>query len=218
MTGGPSCVEVCRQGLGEEGAVRLVSLEVPLGGGGGAPGRAAGAAAGLSGLPADVLGYLEVPRADEMEQVLDVLAGHGLRAKLRTGGPHRLRFSSEAEVAAFIHACASRELAFKCTAGLHGGVRHDLAGGAGGEALKQQGFLNILLATSASLEGASVPEMAAVLARQDEATVAKEVDALLPSQVTRARGAFLSFGTCSVAEPIADLVRLGLLGPQFATP
>ncbi len=215
VSGGPFSVEAVFSDLAEEPDIGLVALEVPLGPGDGAPGRAAAAAACLAELPPGVAGYVEVPRGDELEAVLDVLAEHRVRAKLRTGGPSPLSFPADGEVAAFIHGCTARDLAFKCTAGLHAGVRHAVPVGEAGGVMEQQGFLNIILATSASLAGAGRAEITAVLAEQDEALVAKAVAGLGPQQVEGARGFFRSFGTCSVSEPVADLVRLGLLGSGF---
>jgi hypothetical protein len=217
VSGGPGAIEAVGREVAGRDTVRLVALEVPLGPGAGAPGRAAQAAERLEELSPAVAGYVEVPPGDERRAVLEVLAAHGVRAKLRTGGPVPASFPPDGEVAAFIHDCADRQLAFKCTAGLHSGVRHDVAGRAG-EVMEQQGFLNIVLATAASLDGATVPELAAVLGERDEALVAKAVAGLDAPQVARGRRRFLSFGTCSVYEPIVDLVRLGLLEPRFAAP
>ncbi len=216
VSGGPVSVDSVWGGLVEDRSVSLVALEIPLGPGGGAPARAEAAAARVAELSPAVSGYVEVPRGDELEDVLDVLAEHGVRAKLRTGGPTPASFPPEREVAAFLHGCASRHLAFKCTAGLHAGVRHDVPVAGGGEVMEQQGFLNILLATAASLEGATPDEITALLAERDEALVVKGVEALDSAHVTEARRRFRSFGTCSVPEPIDDLVRLGLLSGLFA--
>jgi hypothetical protein len=35
--------------------------------------------------------------------------------------------------------------------------------------------------------------------------------------VIRARAAFTAYGTCSIAEPLADLIRLGLIIPEAET-
>jgi len=207
--GGPAAIESVLERLAEERSVSLVALEIPLGPEAGAPARAA-AAAVAERSPA-VSAYVEVPRGEELEPVLDILAERRVRAKLRTGGPTPAFFLSDAEVGAFVDGCASRDLAFKCTAGLHAGVRHAVPGPAR-EVMEQQGFLNILLGTAASLDGAGPTEITALLGERDEALVVKAVTALGPEQVLRARRRFLSFGTCSVPEPIADLVRLGLLG------
>jgi hypothetical protein len=99
-----------------------------------------------------------------------------------------------------------RELAFKCTAGLHHAIHHrDEATG-----LEHHGFLNVLLATRASLDGEGIDGVAAVL----EETAGEELAGRLsadPDQAARTRRWFTSFGSCSVLEAHEDLVELGLL-------
>ncbi len=85
----------------------------------------------LAGIAGEV--YVEVPIDDALEERLDALAEHGLRAKVRCGGDE---VPSDVELARFVRACAERGLVFKATAGLHHAVR------ANGE----HGFLNLLAA------------------------------------------------------------------------
>ena len=107
--------------------------------------------------------YVEIGLDGAWERALDVVADAGYAAKLRTGGLDASLFPSEIQVAAFITACLDREVAFKCTAGLHNAVRHTAAD----TGFEHHGFLNVLLATRASLDGASQDELAAVLASRD---------------------------------------------------
>jgi len=160
-------------------------------------------------LPPDVTGYLEVPRNPaQRDAILDALAGTRYRAKFRTGGVVPEAHPAEAELAASIRAAVSRGVPFKCTAGLHHAVRHT-----DGD-LEQHGFLNVLLATHAALTCANVAEVAAVLAERDGDKLAGEVRGLGADGIARVRGLFLSFGTCSVSDPIDDLVALGLIAPR----
>ena len=92
---------------------------------------------------------------------------------------------------------------FKATAGLHHAVRN-IDPGTGFE---QHGFLNLLAATAAAREGAPVERLVAVLSERDGARVAGLVSEVDPS----VRESFRSFGTCSIDEPVAELVELGLL-------
>jgi hypothetical protein len=149
---------------------------------------------------------VEVPRTERRDEVLDALASSGGRAKLRTGGLRRELFPSPDELAATIAACVDRGVAFKCTAGLHHAVRHiDPATG-----FVHHGFLNILAATAAIIRGERA-QAAALLGGDDPTALTGEVRGWSGEQVTQTRSAFTSFGTCSVAEPVADLVALGLL-------
>ncbi|PRY49621.1 hypothetical protein LY71_10565 [Geodermatophilus tzadiensis] len=158
-------------------------------------------------LPATVPAAIEVPRSAARDEVLDVLAGTRYRAKLRTGGVRPELFPSAAELAETLHACIARDVAFKCTAGLHHAVRHtDPATG-----FEHHGFLNLLLAVSAMSAGAP-PQIAAEHLRDSDAS--RMVAALRtwpPQRCERARALFTSFGTCSVLEPVDDLVALDLL-------
>jgi hypothetical protein len=152
-------------------------------------------------LAPEVTRAVELPRTSARDDVLDLLAGTGCRAKLRTGGLRADLFPPPAELAATIRACVGRDIPFKCTAGLHHAIRHtDPATG-----FDHHGFLNVLLA-------ASDPGSAeAQLGRTDGAAMAAELRAWSPADVARARSIFTSFGTCDVADPVHDLTRLGLL-------
>jgi hypothetical protein len=150
---------------------------------------------GAAGTPADPgTGWLSA--ADEVAMA-------DLRAKLRTGGVEADLFPSEAGLASAIEALLDRELAFKCTAGLHHAVRHR----AEDTGFEHHGFLNVLLATRASLDG---DDVVAALAAQDRSAVADRVRALGADGVSRTRRWFVSFGCCGVEDPWQDLVDLGL--------
>ncbi len=155
-------------------------------------------------LTPDIARAIEIPRTDRRDEVLDVLAGTGCRAKLRTGGLRADLFPPAAELAGTIRACAERGIAFKCTAGLHHAIRHtDPATG-----FDHHGFLNVLLA--------AVDPSEAQLRRTDAATMAAELRGWSPSDAARARSVFTSFGTCDIADPVHDLVRLGLLPERIS--
>jgi hypothetical protein len=152
-----------------------------------------------AGLPDGVVGYIEVPRGDQRDHVLDAIAGTRYRAKFRTGGTVPQAHPGERELASSLQAAIRRGIAFKCTAGLHHAVRHGPV---------EHGFLNVLRATSALQDGASVDEAAALLAHR-----AAFLDGL-----AGARTSFVSFGTCSISEPVADLVALELINVDGLQP
>ncbi|MFJ2862357.1 hypothetical protein [Kitasatospora sp. NPDC087314] len=161
-------------------------------------------------LPPDVPAAVELPRellrGDGLDEVLDVLVDSPYRAKFRTGGVVAEAFPDEEELAAFLTGCALRGLPYKCTAGLHNAVRHtDPVTG-----FEHHGFLNVLLAAQETDRATA----AAVLAERDGAVLAKAAHVLTDRQVTVIRNSFTAFGTCSIAEPIADLAALGLLSPS----
>jgi hypothetical protein len=148
---------------------------------------------------------IEIPRADGWETALDIVAENGHRAKLRTGGADPVAYPSEHEVARFVLACLDREVPFKCTAGLHNAVRHT-----GDDGCEHHGFLNILLATRAALDGAAEDDVAQILADRDGPELARRLAEDEP-RAEATRRWFTSFGSCSIDEPLADLTALGLL-------
>ncbi|TCC45220.1 hypothetical protein E0H75_32500 [Kribbella capetownensis] len=151
--------------------------------------------------------YVEIGLDGAWERALDVVADAGYAAKLRTGGLDASLFPSEGQIAAFITACLDREVAFKCTAGLHNAVRHTAAD----TGFEHHGFLNVLLATRASLDGASLDEVAAVLASRDGDALAARAREMSEQQAAGTRRWFTSFGSCSIEEPRHDLTALSLL-------
>src|SRR3954454_18052977 len=158
----------------------------------------------------DVPVYVEMPRlygsppTPDWFGALDELAGAELRLKLRTGGEDADAFPSPHELAGCIDAALDREMPFKCTAGLHRAVRH----GEDDTGFEHHGFLNVLVATRAALDGSSVDDVARVLAETDSDVLTAAIDA---EGMSSARRWFRSFGSCSVQEPLDDLVALGLL-------
>jgi hypothetical protein len=82
------------------------------------------------------------------------------------------------------------------------------------DTLEQHGFLNVLLAVRDALAGEPVTAIAGTLAERDRTVIADAVRALAPSAIEEIRFSFISFGTCSTDEPVADLVGLGLLSPS----
>jgi hypothetical protein len=133
----------------------------------------------------------------------DLAADCGLLLKFRTGGLEASAFPSADVLAAWIDAALDRETAFKCTAGLHNAVRHT-----GEDGFEHHGFLNVLIATRMLFDGATVDEAVVVLEQRDPAIL---VEAARTLDLAGARRWFTSFGSCSVAEPLADLRELGLV-------
>ena len=160
---------------------------------------------------ADVAAYVELPRTEapvpppSWQSAADVLAASGDALKLRTGGESAQAHPGSAELAGWIDAALDRELPFKATAGLHRAVRHTTP-----EGWEQHGFLNVLLGTRALLDGASAADAAAVLDDRDPTAVAGAATALDDDLAARTRRWFRSFGSCSVDDPLGDLVGCGL--------
>ena len=162
----------------------------------------------------DVAVFVEVPRDARRPDVVAALAGTPYLAKLRTGGVRADLYPGETELAEAVVATARAGVPFKATAGLHHAVRNtDPATG-----FEQHGFVNLLAAVDAALDGADVAEVARLLAERDGSVLAAFLrDAIDDDAATRLRQQFRSFGTCSIAEPVEELADLGLLDAVLVT-
>ncbi|TDC60763.1 hypothetical protein E1258_13755 [Micromonospora sp. KC207] len=162
----------------------------------------------LAGRRGDVDVYAELPLTFGLTAALDTVAaaraaGVPVAAKFRTGGLAAELFPTPVELAAVICACRDRELPFKLTAGLHHAVRHrDPETG-----FTHHGFGNVLAATLAAADGAEVDEVAVLLAATDPVPLVERARAARAA----ARPLWVGYGSCSVAEPLTDLIRLGLV-------
>lgn len=172
--------------------------------------------AGMDALPA----FVELPRDErwngELDGALFALARHRLGAKLRCGGVVPEAFPSANDVARFI--CAALQeygVPVKCTAGLHHPLRHpDRQTGA-----MMHGFLNVLVAAAFARGGMDPAGVLRILACEDPErfqfnehglTWERERVSTGDLQATRTEG-FVSYGSCSFAEPTGDLQALGIL-------
>lgn len=150
--------------------------------------------------------YVELPRLNGEPThgwlaAMDEIAARGLRAKFRTGGVEQPAFPTCGELADAINAALDRELPFKCTAGLHNALRHHDPE----TDLTHHGFLNVLVATRAALDGNDPSD---VLAEESASVLLEGFD---PDEAARTRRWFTGFGSCSILEPHHDLVELGLV-------
>jgi hypothetical protein len=158
--------------------------------------------------PFDV--YAEIPLTYGCLAALDMLAEAGsARPKFRTGGLAAELFPTPQELALVIVACAERGLRFKLTAGLHHAVRHtDPATG-----FTHHGFLNVLAASDAAARGADAPAVAELLAVVDPVRLVEAARPMLDSP----RPLWIGFGACSIAEPLEDLINLGLVSKDLVS-
>lgn len=200
--GGVLGVEQAQHLLADDERVRVVGLEIALPRDGDPTVFTRHV---LEALNFSVPTAVEIPRVPGWQGALDVLAQDGAeRAKFRTGGPTEADIPSPGELASQIVAAVERRVPFKLTAGLHRALPHPDAD----TGLRQHGFLNALAATALACDGASPEDLAVVLAATDPTAVLGPLRSCRPARV---RAAFTSFGTCSLREPIGDLVSLGLL-------
>jgi hypothetical protein len=164
---------------------------------------------------ASIPGYAEIPLTWGLTAALDTIvearaAGVAVAPKFRTGGLAAELFPNPVELAGVICACRDRGLPFKLTAGLHHALRYtDPETG-----FVHHGFLNVLVATVTAVEGGKPADVAKVLASSDAVPLVNAVRVRLGQQ----RPLWIGFGSCSIAEPLADLRVLGLLPSGKETP
>jgi len=156
--------------------------------------------------------YVELPQSQPTAPWLaaaDAVAEAGAHFKFRTGGPEAHLFPDAATLATWIDAALDRESSYKCTAGLHHALRHrDHETG-----FEHHGFLNVLLATRRAFDGGTVAEVAEVL---DDHYANDLVALARTSDLAGARRWFTSYGSCSVTDPLDDLLGLGLVEAPHA--
>jgi hypothetical protein len=162
----------------------------------------------VSGLRSRPAIHVELsPAVVGWEKALQVVADAGLAAKVRCGGLEAAAFPTAQQLASFLIAAVRCGVAFKATAGLHHAVRYtDPTTG-----FTHHGFLNLLLATCAAVEGDDVKEVTAVLLVDDGAALADRARSVPAEIADRARSLFRAYGSCSTSEPIEDLGALGLV-------
>jgi hypothetical protein len=156
-------------------------------------------------VPDDVVRVVE-PRRGRPEWLTGVrrVAEAGCWPKLRCGGKSVESFPTVDEVADFLTIATGTGRPFKATAGLHHAVRHhDESTG-----LTHHGLLNMLVGTARAVSGAGAHE---ALRCTDAAALVAEAGALSADTSQVVREVFACYGSVSLTDPVADLIRLGLL-------
>lgn len=178
---------------------------------------AASSQAGLRSLPT----FVELPRDARWSALLPgalaAMHRHGLGAKLRCGGAGASAVPSSLEVATFLQAANEEEVPFKATAGLH----HPVRGYDENRGFIMHGFLNLLTAAALARERAGMDVLLAVLEDEDASSFSfhsnelrwKDIHISHDALAATRRHGFISYGSCSFDEPVADLTRLGMIAP-----
>ncbi|MEM8930082.1 MAG: hypothetical protein AAGE94_02840 [Acidobacteriota bacterium] len=166
--------------------------------------------------------FYEIAYGRETAPLLDAVAAHGGRAKIRTGGVTQDAFPSVADVSRFIHAVRRADVPFKATAGLHHPLRGEYRLTYEDDAPDgtMHGFLNVFLAAAFVHQGAMRDtEVKELLGERRSGAldfssvgVTWRGHRLSADELAAARRTFvLSYGSCSFQEPVDDLKRLHLL-------
>ena len=156
--------------------------------------------------------FVEIPYVPGWEKAVAVVEAAGYYGKLRTGGLEPVDTPPSDQLARQLSVLIEADLPFKATAGLHHAVA--LPGRDPGRP-RQHGFLNLLVAVEALVDGGSVNEAADLLGESGRESVLARVAAWNDTQASRIRRRFRSFGCCGVLDPINDLATLRLIAePQ----
>jgi hypothetical protein len=153
--------------------------------------------------------YVEITDLDLLESI----ARHGLRAKIRTGGVTEDGFPPIDNVARFIRACDVHSVAFKATAGLHHPLRciKPLTYEPDAPTGTMHGFVNVFLAAAMLDDAESVLREEDPSAFEWDDAFVRWRERSVPTEhlVAMRREFAISFGSCSFEEPIGDLRELG---------
>jgi hypothetical protein len=175
----------------------------------------------LDTIPPGLVIYVELPLDDTLDELLPIVKARGARAKVRTGGVEPDVIPEPDPLARFLEACAWAEVPFKATAGLHHAVRaeHPLTYETNAPRSTTHGFLNVFTAATLVHAGIKREELEKVLCETDPSAFRLEDEGLAwrerrveTGDVLKTRRELaISFGSCSFAEPVADLRALGVI-------
>ena len=173
-------------------------------------------------LPDDLFVFFEVDHEGDPRGMLAAIAGTGGAAKIRTGSVRADEIPSVEKVGAFIQACTTGEVPFKCTAGLHHPVRldHPLTYEDSPPVGTMHGFFNVIMASGlAAFDESPLEETIEILEDRspdsftfDDGLARWRDRALNTDQIAQTRSrVMLGIGSCNIDEPIEDLTKLGLI-------
>ncbi|WP_370615761.1 hypothetical protein [Mumia sp. Pv 4-285] len=151
--------------------------------------------------------YARVAGVQRWQHALDTLATEDLGLLLRTGGEDAEDVPSPETLAGAISDALDREVRFGCI----GDLAHAIAWRAPDGDRLRYGFLDVLLATRASLDGDDVPAVAERLTRTSAEAVADDLATVGEPALESARRWFTGFGSEDVDASLADLRALSLL-------
>jgi hypothetical protein len=175
----------------------------------------------LGSVPGYLQAYVEVPIGHDPTPLVEEIAHHGGRAKVRTGGITAAAFPATADLARFIRVCAELHVPFKATAGLHHALRGDyrLTYAPDSAQGRMFGFLNVFLAAALAQGGLGDGELGELLEEASPLAFKVTDDSIawrghrldLPALRRAREQVVISFGSCSFTEPMGELAALGFL-------
>lgn len=163
--------------------------------------------------PDEVAVFVELPFQPGWVAAIEAVEAAGLFGKIRTGGLEPDAYPTADQLAEQLSELVEADLPFKATAGLHRAWPNEVTSERG-ETLRQHGFVTVLMAIEALVDGAGTEEAAELLRLDDPGRIYAGLEDWDDAAVTRVRRRFHSFGCCGVTEPVDDLVTLGLIDPS----
>jgi hypothetical protein len=170
-------------------------------------------------LPHGIHVFFEIPIDRDPQPLLAALKAAKAGAKARTGGVTAEMFPSPLDLARFLHGCASEQIPFKVTAGLHHAWRgvYRLTYEPDSPTAMMHGFVNLFLAAVFAAGGAPRQDTIALLTEEKPDALVITYDAMswrrhhasCPDIESARRRLALSFGSCSLEEPLGEVAALG---------
>ena len=177
--------------------------------------------AALDTIPHGLAIFVELPLDSGLDPLLSAVRGRAVNAKVRTGGIEAEVIPGAPPLARFLEACASAGVPFKATAGLHHTVRaeHPLTYEPDAPRSTMHGFLNVFGAAAFARGGMPAGELEAVLREtrpeefhfDENGLTWRDRRVTTDDLILTRRDFAVSFGSCSFAEPVAELKSLGLI-------
>lgn len=170
-------------------------------------------------MPGDGLLFVESPQGCALQELMTAVADAGACAKVRTGGVVAEAIPASSAVAAFLVACAQRDVRLKATAGLHHAIRGEqrLTYEPQSATACMHGFVNFFIAAAAAYENADEGEVKEILNDDERGIFNATNDGLQwrersfsAEAIREMRDRFaISFGSCSFEEPMAEIRAMG---------
>ena len=174
----------------------------------------------LAAVPKWADAYVEVPLSADPRPLIEAIARHGGRAKMRTGGITPEAFPTAAQVLRFLRACAEARVPFKATAGLHHPLRAEyrLTYAPDSPSGTMFGYLNVFL-TAVLLRQTRLTDQDAIALLEERSPAAFHFtpdaaqwrDHRVDRRAIEAarREGIVAFGSCSFEEPVGEMAMIG---------
>lgn len=197
--------------------IRVTSAEIALRDLDDLAGNAARVVAAANELDPDAVTiFVELPFQPGWVGAIEEVEAAGLFGKIRTGGAAPDDFPGPERLAEQLSELIEADLPFKATAGLHRAWPNTVVTDTGAT-LPQHGFVTLLMAVEALVDGAGTTQAADLLRLDDPGRIFTALEGWDDATVTRVRRRLRSFGCCGVTDPVDDLVTLGLLAAPTTT-